>query len=219
MLKKTLLWLFRLLLLAASIFFIGILLPRIITTLFAYPRSFDTTEVPEKPVAIIFGAGLRRDGSPTAVLRDRVNKGVELYLNGKVSKLLMSGDNRSEYYDEPTAMRDYAVALGVPEEDIVLDYAGLRTYDTCYRAAAIFGIQQATLVTQAFHLPRALYTCNSLGINAVGVAADRYRYLPGSMAIWNIRETLATVIAIFDLHVTRPVPVLGQPQPIFPPEV
>lgn len=219
MLKKTLLWLFRLLLLAASIFFIGILLPRIITTLFAYPRSFDTTEVPEKPVAIIFGAGLRRDGSPTAVLRDRVNKGVELYLNGKVSKLLMSGDNRSEYYDEPTAMRDYAVALGVPEEDIVLDYAGLRTYDTCYRAAAIFGIQQATLVTQAFHLPRALYTCNSLGISAVGVAADRYRYLPGSMAIWNIRETLATVIAIFDLHVTRPVPVLGQPQPIFPPEV
>ena len=219
MLKKTLLWLFRLLLLAASIFFIGILLPRIITTLFAYPRSFDTTEVPEKPVAIIFGAGLRRDGSPTAVLRDRVNKGVELYLNGKVSKLLMSGDNRSEFYDEPTAMRDYAVALGVPEEDIVLDYAGLRTYDTCYRAAAIFGIQQATLVTQAFHLPRALYTCNSLGINAVGVAADRYRYLPGSMAIWNIRETLATVIAIFDLHVTRPVPVLGLPQPIFPPEV
>lgn len=219
MLKKTLLWLFRLLLLAASIFFIGILLPRIITTLFAYPRSFDTTEVPEKPVAIIFGAGLRRDGSPTAVLRDRVNKGVELYLNGKVSKLLMSGDNRSEYYDEPTAMRDYAVALGVPEEDIVLDYAGLRTYDTCYRAAAIFGIQQATLVTQAFHLPRALYTCNSLGISAVGVAADRYRYLPGSMAIWNIRETLATVIAIFDLHVTRPVPVLGLPQPIFPPEV
>lgn len=203
----------------AGIFFLALVLPRIFTTLFAYPRSYDTSDVPETPVAIIFGAGLRRDGSPTAVLRDRVNKGVELYLSGKVDKLLMSGDNRSEFYDEPTAMQDYAVALGVPAEDIVLDYAGLRTYDTCYRAHAIFGIRKATLVTQGFHLPRALYTCNALGISAVGVTADRYNYRPGSMTIWNIRETLATVIALFDVHVTRPVPVLGQPEPIFPPEI
>lgn len=219
MLKKIFIWLVRLLVLAAGIFFLGVLLPRIFTTLFAFPRTYSTTEVPEKPVAIIFGAGLRRDGSPTAVLRDRVNRGVELYLNGKVSKLLMSGDNRSEFYDEPTAMRNYAVALGVPESDIVLDYAGLRTYDTCYRAAAIFGIRQATLVTQAFHLPRAIYTCNALGITAVGVAAESGRYRPGAMTIWNIRETLATVIALFDVHVTRPLPVLGQPEPIFPPEI
>jgi vancomycin permeability regulator SanA len=219
MLRKMLIWLFRIVLLIVGVVLLAILLPRIFTSLFAYPRSYETTEVPETPVAIIFGAGLRRDVSPTAVLRDRVNKGVELYLSGKVHKLLMSGDNRSEFYDEPTAMQDYAVALGVPQEDIILDYAGLRTYDTCYRAKAIFGLRQATLVTQGFHLPRALYTCNALGIDAVGVAADRYRYLPGSMAIWNIRETLATVIALFDVHVTRPVPVLGQPEPIFPPEI
>jgi SanA protein len=144
---------------------------------------------------------------------------VELYLRGKVNKLLFSGDNRNEYYDEPGAMREYALSQGVPEDAIVLDYAGLRTYDTCYRARSIFGIEHAILVTQGFHLPRALYTCNALGINAVGVAADNYRYRAFSMLIWNIRESLATIGALVDLHFTRPYPVLGQPQPIFPPEI
>ncbi|MFN2195150.1 MAG: vancomycin high temperature exclusion protein [Anaerolineales bacterium] len=198
---------------------LGLFIPRILTSLYAYPRTYAVADAPELPVAIVFGAGLRRDGSPTAVLRDRVMKGVELYLSGKVSKLLMSGDNLSIYYDEPSAMKNYAVSLGVPESDIVLDYAGLRTYDTCYRARSIFGVRQAILVTQDFHLPRALYTCNALGIEAVGVAADGYAYRPVSLAYWNLRETIATFVAVLDVHVTRPIPVMGQPQPIFPPEI
>jgi vancomycin permeability regulator SanA len=212
-------WLFRMVFILSCLVLLGLFIPRVITSLYAYPRTYIAVEAPNMPVAIVFGAGLRRDGSPTAVLRDRVTKGAELYLSGKVSKLLMSGDNRSAYYDEPSAMKDYAVSLGVPEADIVLDYAGLRTYDTCYRARGIFGVRQAILVTQDFHLPRALYTCNALGIKAVGVAADRYTYRQASLAFWNLRETIATVVAVLDVYVTRPVPVMGQPQPIFPPEI
>ena len=110
-----------------------------------------------RPVVIVFGAGLRRDGTPTTVLRDRVETAAELYRQGKVEKLLMSGDNRFVDYNEPEAMRQYALQLGIPDEDIVLDYAGRRTYDTCYRAGAIFGVKKVILVTQLFHLPRAIY--------------------------------------------------------------
>ena len=117
-------------------------------------------EVPTADVAIVFGAGLRRDGRPAAVLHDRVVTAVELYQNGTVKKLLMSGDNRFEYHNEPGAMRNLAVELGVPDEDIVLDYAGRRTYDTCYRAKEIFEVRNAVLVTQRFHLDRALYLCD-----------------------------------------------------------
>ncbi|MFH1906686.1 MAG: ElyC/SanA/YdcF family protein, partial [Chloroflexota bacterium] len=124
------------------------------------------------------GAGLWRDGSPTPVLRDRV-AAADLYFNGKVEKLLMSGDNRFVEYNEPGAMREYALSLGVPDEAIVLDYAGRRSYDTCYRAKAIFGLERAVVVTQGFHLPRVLYTCNALGLEAVGVEADRQRYQSG----------------------------------------
>ena len=112
--------------------------------------------------------GLWRNGTPTPVLQDRIETAADLYFAGKVEKLLMSGDNRFIYYNEPGAMREYAISLGVPEEDIVLDYAGRRTYDTCYRAKAIFGLEKAILVTQAFHMPRALYTCNQLGVESPG---------------------------------------------------
>ena len=106
--------------------------------------------------------------------------------------------------------------LGVPEEAIVRDYAGRRTYDTCYRAKEIFGVQEAILVTQAFHLPRALYICNTLGVSAVGVRADLYTYRRRLMAYWHLREAAATLMAFWEVNVTHPLPVLGQPEPIFP---
>ena len=167
-------------------------------------------------MAIVFGAGLWRDGTPTSVLRDRISTAADLFFSGKVQKILMSGDNRYLDYNEPGAMRDYALNLGVPDTAIVLDYAGRRTYDTCYRAFAIFQIQQAILVTQSFHLPRALYTCNMLGLNAIGVPSDQRRYRLASLIYWNLRELPATLTAFLDVHLTRPLPVLGQPEPIFP---
>lgn len=194
---------------------IALLLPRLITALYARPRTYNIEQVPEKPVAIVFGAGLWWDGSPSPVLRDRVATAAQLYFDGKVKKLLMSGDNRFVDYNEPGAMREYALGLGVPEEDIVLDYAGRRTYDTCYRAREIFGLEQAILVTQGFHLPRALYTCNHLGMHAIGVQADLRDYRREAQLYWQGRETPATLVALWEVHVTRPQPVLGQPEPIF----
>lgn len=172
--------------------------------------------VPSTPVAIVFGAGLWRDGTPTTVLRDRIATAAELYFAGKVQKILMSGDNRYLDYNEPGAMREFALSLGVPEEALVLDYAGRRTYDTCYRAKAIFGLDKAILVTQGFHLPRALYTCNALGLKAIGVPSDRHEYTKRSLVYWNVRELPATLAALLEVHLLQPEPVLGEPEPIFP---
>ena len=98
----------------------------------------------------------------------------------------------------------------------MLDYAGRRTYDTCYRAKAIFGVNEAILVTQAFHLPRAIYLCNHLGVDSVGVDADLRIYPKSSLLYWNARELLATVAALWDFNIGHPVPVLGDKEPIFP---
>lgn len=173
------------------------------------------TEIPiENPprVAIVFGARVREDGTVSSVLYDRVITAVELYRAGRVRKLLMSGDNRFENYDEPTAMKQTAVNLGVPESDIVLDFAGRRTYDTCFRAREIFGVERAILVTQAFHQPRALYLCNNLGIDSVGITAERRRYEAENS--WQAREILARASAWFEINVMLPAPVGGAKEPI-----
>ena len=191
-------------------------LPRIITSIYAAFKTYSVEDVPADRVAIVFGAGLRRDGTPTAVLRDRVETAAQLYFDGKVEKLLMSGDNRVVDYNEPESMRQHARSLGVPDEAIVLDYAGRRTYDTCYRAKAIFGVESAILVTQKFHLSRALFTCNAFGVKSVGVEANNYYFLKRSRLYWNIREQFATVTAFWDVYFKQPLPVLGEPEPIFP---
>ncbi len=199
---------------AAGILIFG--LPRLASGLYSIGRIASVDSASQRPVAIVFGAGLLRDGSPTPVLRDRVETAADLYFTGKVQKLLMSGDNRFVEYNEPGAMRAYALELGVPEDAIVLDYAGRRTYDTCYRAKEIFGVDQALLVTQRFHLPRALVICNGLGVAGEGVSADRRAYRRSSLGIWNLRELPATLVAFIDTFITRPLPVLGEKEPIFP---
>jgi len=193
-------------------------LPRLITRWSTQSWLFNPQEAPSGQVAIVFGAGLWRDGTPSPVLRDRIATAAGLYFNGKVEKLLMSGSITSSGYSEPGSMRDYALRLGIPDEDIILDYAGRRTYDTCYRARHIFEIDSAILVTQAFHLPRALYTCNQMGVSVTGVAADMRQYRRSAQSFWNLRETVATIVALWEVHVTRPEPILGQPEPIFPRE-
>ncbi len=192
------------------------ILPRLVTALLTFHKLYTIENAPSRPVAIVFGAGLWRDGTPTNVLRDRIDTAAQLYFAGKVQKILMSGDNRFLDYNEPGAMREYALSKAVPPEAIVLDYAGRRTYDTCYRAKAIFGLQEVILVTQSFHLPRAVYTCNALGMEAIGVAADQHDYRLSSQLYWNLRELPATLTAFLDVHLLRPEPVLGDPEPIFP---
>ncbi len=195
--------------------FLGLLFPNLIVQLYALPRVYDLETVAPVRVALVFGAGLLRDGSAGPVLRDRVETAVYLYQQGKVQKLLMSGDNRFVEYNEPEAMRQYALDLGVPDKDITLDYAGRRTYDTCYRAAAIFQVEQAILVTQNFHLPRALFLCNALGVESAGVEANNTYFLKRSRLYWNFREVFATVQAVWDVLIAKPLPALGDPEPIF----
>lgn len=166
-------------------------------------------------IAIVFGAGLNRSGGPTPVLYDRVATAVDLYQRGLVDKLLLTGDNRFIDYNEPEAMRQTALQLGVPDSALVLDYAGRRTYDSCYRARSIFGVERAILVTQAFHLDRAMYLCASFGIDSVGVMADRRTYATSSETWWSIREAAATVAAWLDVNILKPTPVLGEKLPIY----
>ena len=177
-------------------------------------RIYTVESVPPRRVAIVFGAGIWPDGQLTPILEDRVETAVELYHQGKVQKLLMTGDNLFPDHDEPQRMYDHAVGRGVPGKDIVLDRAGLRTYDSCYRARVIFGVTEAILVTQAYHMDRALFTANHLGIQAIGVGADRRNYLYIRRYWW--REMLATPLAYWQVLVSRPEPALGERLPIFP---
>jgi SanA protein len=179
------------------------------------PRIYQEVQaVPPAGVALVLGAGLTSEGLPTPALYDRVVAAANLYRLGAVKKLLMSGDNRFEWYNEPEAMRQLALRLGVPDEDIVLDYAGRRTYDSCYRAREIFEVGRVVVVTQRFHLERALYLCGALGISSVGMVADHRTYRSPYRQWWQLRELAALVKAWLDVHVVHPQPVLGEKLPI-----
>jgi len=206
----------KLLLILITLGLLVLAVSRLMTGLYARGKVYTAAAVPVRRVAIVFGAGLWRNGSPTPVLADRVTQAANLYFAGKVEKLLMSGDNRFVDYNEPEAMRQLALSLGVPDTAIVLDYAGRRTYDTCYRAKAIFRVDQAILVTQAFHMPRAIYLCNRLGVDSIGVESDLTVFRKSSLLYWNFRELFATVSALWDVNIGHPVPVLGKQEPIFP---
>ena len=162
-------------------------------------------------VAIVFGARVYGEGRLSAMVRDRVDTAVELYNAGTVQKLLFSGDNRFADYNEPADMMTYAAQQGVPLADMQPDYGGRRTYDTCYRARSIFGVEQTLLITQRFHLPRALFTCTTLGMDVQGVAADRRVYGPASIQWSESRELPATVVALLDVVRRAPPPVMGDP--------
>jgi vancomycin permeability regulator SanA len=178
-------------------------------------RSDKIDSLQEQKVAIIFGARIYSNGQPSPFLKDRVDGGIALYRAGKVQKLLMSGDNRVLEYDEVTAMKKYAIAQGMPAGDIVLDYAGFSTYETCYRAKEIFGVNSAILVTQDYHLPRAVYTCRKLGLDATGFAQPDWSRYKDAMPRTMFREYLAHIKMFIDLYITKPLPTfLGQKENI-----
>lgn len=173
-------------------------------------HTANINNIPFNDVAIVFGAGVHEDGSPTPYLKNRVETAVRLYKANRANKILMTADNSRTKYNEPVAMQKYAQKLGVPKQDIVLDYAGFNTYDSCYRAGHIFNIKQAILVTQGYHLPRAMVTCSGLGVNNVGVAAvHKSRDFTIS---YILREFISTDKMTFQL-IFKPKPtVLGNPE-------
>ncbi len=207
---------FRILFVCLIAAFVVLGIPRLYMILSTAKKMYQVEDAPARRAAIVFGAGLQRDGTPSPVLRDRVETAADLYFAGKVEKILLSGDNRFLYYNEPGSMMEYALSLGVPKDVLVLDYAGRRTYDTCYRAKEIFGLSDVLLVTQSFHLARSLFTCQTLGLKAEGVIADRREYMRSSKLSWEAREVPASLVAMWDVWVSHPEPVLGDKEPIFP---
>ncbi len=172
-----------------------------------YQRAmYRQADVPQRPVAVVFGAAVYGNGRLSPVLRDRVETAIALYQAGQVDHIIVSGDNRAADYDEPGAMMAYAIERGVDPAAITADRAGHRTYDTCYRASHVFEVTEAVLVTQAFHLPRALLTCEGLGIKAVGAVADQRPYRDAGW--YEIRETAATLVAAWDVMRREPPPLL-----------
>lgn len=168
----------------------------------------DISDLPKRKVAIVFGAGVSSDNTPSPILRDRLKVAIDLFKSGKVEKIIMSGDNRFKNYNEPEVMINYAIENGIPRKDLQPDYAGRRTYDTCIRAKLIFGLNEAILITQSFHLTRALYTCNSLGINSIGIPSDLSSY-PDILYL-QTRDIFAYTKAILDINIINPEVVLGE---------
>lgn len=160
------------------------------------------------PVAIVLGASVYASGDPSPWLRYRLDAAAELYESGRVEGILVSGDNAQEEYNEPAAMRDYLVSVGVPAEAIAVDYAGFDTYDTCVRAHEIFGVEQAVLVSQDFHVPRAVAVCRAVGIDATGVGDTRATANRSTWVRSWARERLAAVKAAWDVLSGR-TPMLG----------
>jgi vancomycin permeability regulator SanA len=137
---------------------------------------------------VVLGAGIRKD-TPSPLLKDRLDKAIELYNMGVAPKIIMSGDHGQEHYDEVSVMKKYAIENGIPSEDIFMDHAGFSTYDTMYRAKNVFGIKKALLVSQRYHLYRSVYIARKLGLDVYGVPAESNKY--SGRFFREIREVLA----------------------------
>lgn len=161
--------------------------------------------------AVVLGAGVR-NGKPTPMLRDRILTGISLYESGAVPKVIMSGDHGSDDYDEVNVMKNFAMDKGIPDEDIFMDHAGFSTYETLYRAKGVFEADKVIIVTQKYHLYRALYIAEKLGIEAYGVPADLEDY--AGQLKRDAREVLAR-IKDFATCIIKPDPTyLGDKIPV-----
>lgn len=164
----------------------------------------DAEEIRPAPVAIVLGASVNARGEPSDALSDRLLVGEALYTKGLVEKVLITGDDGAYHVDEIKAMRAFLEARGVPPENILEDGHGYRTYESCKRARQVFGIERAIVVTQRFHLGRALYLCNRLGIEAHGVGSDLNTYR--RILYFVIRDIAASIEAWWDVNVRAPRP-------------
>ncbi len=171
---------------------------------FGEESIYQVGDVPARRVAIVFGAKVYSDGSVSGHLEQRLEAARELHRRGKVKKILVSGDNRWNHYNEPERMREWLIANGVPEEDVGCDYAGRRTLDTCGRASRLWALKQPILVTQRYHLPRALYLAEAYRMSAVGVASDGAGLGYGRRLA--LREALARVLAWLDVNLLQTEP-------------
>ena len=161
---------------------------------------------------LVLGARVWGNGQPSGILKDRINTGVDLYKAGASDRLLMSGDHSTDEYDEVNAMKDYAIEQGVSPSVIFMDHAGFSTYESLYRARDIFQIKKVVIVSQTYHLYRALYIARALGLDAYGVSCDTRDY--NAYLLFDLRETLARCKDFF-YSIIQPLPTyLGDVIPI-----
>jgi vancomycin permeability regulator SanA len=166
-------------------------------------------QVPYAPVGLVLGAQVYPNGMPSRFLRARLDLALLLLQRGTVDRLLLSGDARAPEYDEPAAMRDHLVAAGAPADRLVLDPGGLDTYDSCVRARDVFGVQQVVVVTQTYHLPRAVATARLIGLDAVGVGDRTVRLREDGEGLnepWSrgwVRDQVACVKTLWDVGTQR----------------
>ena len=175
--------------------------------------SEEAAKLEDVDCVLVLGCFVKDDGRPSDMLHDRLTRGVELYDLGAAPKLLMSGDHGREEYDEVAAMKQFAIDAGIPSENVFMDHAGFSTYESIYRAKEIFQADKILIVTQEYHLYRALYIADQLGVEAYGVSSDYHTYVGQFMR--DFREMLARVkdcaTCIF-----KPEPTyLGEAIPIF----
>lgn len=170
-------------------------------------RVRTAADAPAQQVAVVFGAGLR-DGRPSPYLAHRLDAAAGLYRAGKARVVLVTGDNSRVEYDEPDAMRTYLVRRGVPDGRIVSDHAGFDTWDSCVRAKKIFGVDRAVLVSQGFHIRRAIALCRSAGIEAYGVGVDAVHdvtwYYGGAREVFAAGKALLDTVFEPDPHFLGP---------------
>jgi len=170
----------------------------------------DINKLPHAQVAVIPGAGILLNGDLSPVLKDRADMAITIYKNGIVGKILVTGDNGSLSHNEVNPVRNYLLKNGVSDQDIFLDHAGFDTYSSMYRAREVFLVDSMIVVSQSFHLPRAVYIARHLGITVYGMVADRGHYL-----LYNdIREMFGDVKALSNLFFDRQPKYLGKQIPI-----
>ncbi|XVX18928.1 SanA/YdcF family protein [Actinomycetota bacterium] len=177
----------------------------------AHGRVLSADEAPQRDVTLVLGAGLSPSGGPSPFLAARLDVAQQLLEAGRTKVIIVSG-NRDGAHDEPTAMREYLVAKSVPDDRIVSDFAGYDTYDSCSRARRVFGVDRLLVVSQGYHVPRAVAACRGVGVDAVGVGDwSVEKAHPTAWGNGALREWPANIKAAFDVLVKRD-PVLGPPQ-------
>ena len=157
----------------------------------------------------MLGASVHPDGTPSGILQDRLDDGIALYFAGAAPKIIMSGDNGTESYNECWAMKQYAISQGVPSEDVFCDHAGFSTYETMYRARHVFGAERIVVATQTYHLYRALYDAQGVGMEAIGVPSDYGEY--ANQSWYDIREVFARTKDFFQVLFSVPSTFVGDP--------
>jgi SanA protein len=175
----------------------------------------DIDNVPKADTVLVLGAYVFPDGTTSSMLTDRLTVGYELYQNGNAPKILVSGDHGQKDYDEVNAMKSFLKDKGVPGQDVFMDHAGFSTYESLYRARDIFKVKSVIIVTQEYHLMRAVFVARSLGLEAYGVPSDRHDY-GQAMAAYQFREVAARNKDFLWAKILKPEPTfLGDAIPVF----